>query len=120
MATSVTTGTSVEYGRVESWAEATDYTFAGDAYVVRVTMLHPYKDYANDGDALLAHIDVWNVTAGTSGRYQRVVIPDRRIPSNHAAPPGEEHLRRHTTYTLLNRLLASTAFDVTPSPVYPV
>ena len=116
MATQAIYGKSFEDGREEAWAEATDYSFQGDSFIVRITALYPYKDYANDSDELLVHLDYLNVTQNISGRYERVLIPSR---ANVPAPQGEQALRRHSTYTLLTRLLATTTPDVMPSPVYP-
>ena len=118
MATPSTYGTSFEplTGRDESWAETTDYNFQGKSWIVRITALHPYKDFANNGDELRAHIDVLNVTDGVSGRYADRQLPDRAA---NPTPQNEQHLRRHSTYAKLNQLLAQEPFDVTPSPVYP-
>lgn len=94
-------GTSIEYGREESWAEDDDFTHAGDAYTVRVTALYPYKDYANNKDELHAHIDFMNVSQGVSGRFANVWI-DERDPNEAAG-----HLRRFSAYRTFRRLLGS-------------
>ena len=110
----------VEYGtsfepltnREESWAQDSDFTHAGDSYIVRITALYPYKTYKGpNGDALRAHIDFINVTQGTSGRFADVQI-DPRNPNEASG-----HLRRHSTYRTLRRLLQTRTPTV--SPVFP-
>jgi hypothetical protein len=98
-------------GREESWAEDDDFTHAGDAYTVRITALYPYKQYSQGGDELLCHIDFLNVTAGVSGRFANVWC-DARNPDEASG-----HLRRHSCYRTLRRLLETAEFI--PSPIFP-
>ena len=108
----VTYGTAIENGRDESYAEFDELVYQGDAYVVRVTALAPYKDQQSvDPDALLCHIDFMNVTQGTSGRYANVWIPGR----DFGEPQG--HLRRWSALRTVRDLVD----NVTPiaSPVFP-
>ena len=107
----VTYGTAVENGREESYAEFDELQWRGDSYVVRVTALYPYKDYANNGDDLLCHIDFMNVTQGISGRYANAVIPARDFNE----PDG--HLRRHSAIRHLKWLVDNV--QPVDSPVFP-
>ncbi len=104
-------GTSIENGREESYAEFDELVWQGDSYVVRITPLYPYKDYANNNDSLLCHIDFMNVTQGTSGRYASETIPGRDANE----PQG--NLRRWSAIRhLKDRVTNSTP---TASPVFP-
>lgn len=116
MATPAVYGTALENGRIEPYAEVDDYGQGGDVFLIRMTAIHPYKDYANGSDELLVHIDLWNQTTGVSGRWLNVLLPER---NSTPAPQGEKTLRRHSLYFRINQLLAQTPFDETPSPVYP-
>lgn len=109
----VTTGTSFEplTGRNEPYAEFDELMYRGDSYVLRVTALRPYKDYANGGDDLRCHIDFLNVTRGISGRFTDTIIPGR----DFGEPDGAR--RRHSTIRHLKWLVDNVTPD--PSPVYP-
>jgi hypothetical protein len=107
----VSYGTSIENGREEPYAEFDELVYQGDAYVFRVTALHPYKDYANGGDDLSCHIDFMNVTQGTSGRYANVIIAGR----DFGEPQG--HLRRWSAIRKLQDLITNDT--PIPSPVFP-
>jgi hypothetical protein len=97
-------------GRIESFVETDEYTFQNQDYYIRLTAMHPYKEYAQGRDQLRATIDFRNVTTGETGRFYDTLIDERN--------PGEAdgHLRRHSTYRTLNRLLASE--QPIPSPVF--
>ncbi|KKN01583.1 hypothetical protein LCGC14_1126320 [marine sediment metagenome] len=107
----VTYGTATENGKEESYAEFDKLVWRGDSYVIRITALYPYKDYANGGDDLSAHIDFLNVTQGISGRFDNIIIPGR----DQNEPEG--HLRRFSAIRKLKDLVD----NATPiaSPVFP-
>ena len=98
-------------GRDESYAEFDELKWRGKSYVLRVTMLYPYKDYANNKDDLRCHIDFMNVSDGTSGRFHDVIIPGRNLNE----PEG--HLRRWSAIRKLKELVQEGT--TVPSPVYP-
>ncbi len=95
----LTYGTTVVDGKEESWAETDEFERQGDNYRVRVTALYPYKDYASGSDKLLCNLDWTNINSGASGTFERVWI-DERNPNEASG-----HLRRHSVYRTLNRLL---------------
>lgn len=106
-------GTSFEplTGREEPWAQLDGINYQGNEYVIRMTALAPYKDYAQGSDALRCHIDFLNITQGISGRYEDTEIPGRDFQE----PDG--HMRRWSAIRHLQFLVD----NVTPiaSPVFP-
>ena len=103
-------GEAIEDGRTESFVETDEYTFQSHAYYIRLTAMHPYKEFALGRDQLLACIDYRNVTTGEKGRYYKTLIDARDLGEVDGS------LRRHSTYRTLNRLLASE--QPIPSPIF--
>ena len=101
-------GKSREGTRDEAYAEAEGFRHNGDLYKVRVTALYPYKDYKRGGDRLYCHLDYKNVTKNTVGRFANVWV-DERDPNER-----DGHLRRHSTYRTLARLLDQQTPDDSP------
>ena len=95
----LTYGTVEVDGRLESYAETDEFSYRGDNYLVRVTALHPYKDYANGGDELLVNLEYTNQGNGKTGHFTRVWIEQRR---------ANEHQRRHSTFRTLQRLMVAS------------
>lgn len=92
----------------EAFAESDEFNFQGKTWMVRITAVPPYKDYANGGDELLVTIDFNNITDGIKGRYENVWLPARE--------PGDNNLRRHSLYRELPNLLGQV--QPIPSPIY--
>jgi hypothetical protein len=103
-------GTAVEDGHEESFVETDEYSFQGHDYYIRLTAMRPYKDYARGRDQLIATIDFRNGVTRETGRFYKTLI-DARNPAE-----ANGHLRRHSTYRTLNRLLASE--QPIPSPIF--
>lgn len=112
-------GRSMENGREETYGEITGFQIAGDTMIFRITLLNPYRHYDFDvwppvrlepRDELLVHLDFWNVTDGTSGRYASIWLPEKE--------PGDNNLRRYSGFRKLQDLFQSVT--PIPSPVYPL
>lgn len=65
------------------WAEM-DHVHAGDSYIIRVTAIPPYRDRVTD--ELNCHIDWWNVTQGTQGRWANVLLPAKQGGEGRRGP----------------------------------
>jgi hypothetical protein len=86
------------------WSEI-DTTRGGDAYIVRITALPPYRNRLTD--ELLCHVDWQNVTQNTSGRYANVTLPAKQGNEGRRGP-------------LLRHFVANRGRGIsTPSPVFP-
>jgi hypothetical protein len=92
-------GTVMVDGREESYAEDDDFEWQGDNYTVRVVALPPYKDYANGSDKLFCTLVATNINTGKVDTFERVWV-DERNPNEASG-----HLRRHSVYRTLTRLM---------------
>lgn len=92
-------GTVDVNGREEPYAEDDDFEWLGDNYTVRCIALHPYKDYANGSDKLFCTLVATNLNTGEVNTFERVWV-DERNPNEASG-----HLRRHSVYRTLRRLM---------------
>jgi hypothetical protein len=81
-----------------------DLVHAGDSFLVRVTALPPYRDPVTD--ELNCHIDFLNISKGTNGRFENILL---------AAKQGNEG-RRGPMIRFFQRSLAQGRAFI-PSPV---
>lgn len=92
----------------ESYSETDEFSLAGNDWLVRITAVPPYKDYANNKDELLVNIDFHIPATGEKGRWANVWLPERL--------PNDNGLRRHSLYRTLPELKAQV--EPIPSPIY--
>lgn len=103
-------GTELENGRQEPFAETDEFSLGGDQFLIRVTGIHPYKEYDKGLDDLLTTIDFHNLATGVTGRFENVVIPARQARDNNQ--------RRHSVFRALPSMFAQ--LEPVPSPVFPL
>lgn len=82
------------------------FKYQGDDYIVRVTARTPL---VNPDDTMNCIIDFHNLTVGTTGRYDNVVLP--------AKIPADNGLRRHAALRAFNVIILEDT--PIPSPVFP-
>jgi len=105
----LTYGKALENGRMEPYAQTDEFSSGGDQFILRMTAIHPYKDYARGSDVLNAHIDYHNLATDATGRWENVQIPERK--------PQDKNLRRHSVFRIIPALLVQG--DSIPSPIFP-
>jgi len=90
-----------EEGRMESRVTSDEFSRKGEGYIIKVVAIPPYKDYANGKDELLVNLYYENVVTGKGGMFEKIWL-DARDPNEK-----DGHLRRHSAYRTLERLLAA-------------
>lgn len=92
----------------ESYSETDEFVLGPNDWLVRITAVPPYKDYANGKDELLVNIDFHIPATGEKGRWANVWLPPRL--------PQDNNLRRHSLYRTIPELWAQV--EPIPSPIY--